>query len=230
MKKYFASIAFLCAAFVYAGDVAVFVDKGFSDDGRIYVFAQYGRTDKTFRAWSEIYTVDIAKNIFIKNELYKTEPSRATENKTGYDVYKDLDETHYVAFRKYNLQPTPAEQLLYVATASEKKGTDEISFNDFGSEKKYTYTINLIPTIEGKAKNARSSFFIMLEKKDERGTVLLRKKIGSPDVVRKGVSGYKIEKIFRDKTGTRIVFVVAKTVEDNAGISIRYMVETAALE
>lgn len=230
MKRYFAMLTFLCAVFAYAGDVAVFVDKGFSDDGNIYVFAQYGRTDKTFRAWSEIYTVDVAKNAFVKSDVFKTNPSSATENKTGRAVYENLDAANFSRLKKYNLQETSAEQLLYVATAIEKKGTDKISFQDFGNETKSNYTIDLIPIIEGSGKNVRSSFFIMLEKKDENGNVLLRKKIGSPDIVRKGVSAYKIEKIFCDKTGKRIIFVVSKKMEDEAGVSIRYMVEAAVLE
>ena len=43
---------FLFGAVLNAGDVASFVDKGFSEDGKYYVFGQYGRTDKKYQGWA----------------------------------------------------------------------------------------------------------------------------------------------------------------------------------
>lgn len=51
-------------------------------------------------------------------------------------------------------------------------------------------------------------------------------KVGTPDFKRKGITSYRIEKIFGDKSGKSLVFVVQKTLEDDTGTSIRYMVET----
>ena len=39
-------VAALSLAYVFAGDVASFVDLGFTDDGKYYVFGQYGKIDK----------------------------------------------------------------------------------------------------------------------------------------------------------------------------------------
>ncbi|MBQ3686583.1 MAG: DUF2259 domain-containing protein, partial [Treponema sp.] len=54
-------------------------------------------------------------------------------------------------------------------------------------------------------------------------------KVGNPQYERKGVSFYQIEKIFTDPSGKSIVFVIQKTVEDESGTSIRYMVETVRI-
>ena len=53
MKKSFVCSLFLIIGLsaVHAGDVATFVDKGFSEDGKYYVFGQYGKTDKKFQGW-----------------------------------------------------------------------------------------------------------------------------------------------------------------------------------
>ena len=83
--------------------------------------------------------------------------------------------------------------------------------------------------MSGAGENAKSSFYILMEKLDENGSVVSRQKIGSPDIVRKGVTSYKIEKILCNKSGDGIVFIVAKTMEDKTGILIRYMAETAKL-
>ena len=47
MKKLLFGLIFagLGAAFVAAGDAAVFDDIGFSADGKTYLFGQYGKTD-----------------------------------------------------------------------------------------------------------------------------------------------------------------------------------------
>ena len=125
-----------------------------------------------------------------------------------------------------------ADHVLYILDDVNKTGTDEIVFKDFrGSEnieRPDTYHIQLVPTINGSGKNVKSSFYIMLEKRDADGKVITSKKIGSPNIVRKGVKNYKIERIFCDKSEKNLIFVVEKMMEDDTGLSIRYMVEAAA--
>ena len=54
---------------------------------------------------------------------------------------------------------------------------------------------------------------------------------GSPDIKRRGISGYAIEKIICDKTATNFVIIVEKiSEEENAAPSVRYMVETFVLK
>ena len=76
MKKIFLA----CAAFIagisacFAGDVASFVDKGFTSDGKYYIFGQYGKTDKKFQGWAEIYQVNIASNDFVEGGVFSVNP------------------------------------------------------------------------------------------------------------------------------------------------------------
>ena len=63
----------VCSSF--AGDAASFDDIGFSEDGKYYLFGQYGKTDKTYEPWAEIYTVDVAANDFVKGEVFKSRDS-----------------------------------------------------------------------------------------------------------------------------------------------------------
>ncbi|MBP3708925.1 MAG: DUF2259 domain-containing protein [Treponema sp.] len=232
-KVVFGALIFTAVIFsALAGDVAVFRDIGFSSDGRVYLFGEYGKTDKTFRGWAEIYTVDVAKNDFVKGEVYKTNPTSTTAGTSGREVYDALAAKNYAVTKKYNCTETAPEQVLYICGDEAKRGTDQIVFKDFAGAigSAATYCIELVPTVSGSGKNARSSFYIMLEKRDEHGSVVSRKKIGSPDVVRKGVIDYRIEKIFCDKSGRSLIFVVSKTMEDDTGILIRYMVEAAQVE
>ncbi len=74
-------VFFMLGLSVFAGDVAQFVDLGFSPDGRYYMFGQYGVTDKTWQGYAEIYTVDMDKNAFVPAGVFKSGPSAATAGK-----------------------------------------------------------------------------------------------------------------------------------------------------
>ena len=139
-----------------------------------------------------------------------------------------MEAKNYYYLKDLNCEKPNVDQVLYILKKKKKTGTDEIVFTDFRSseiENQDTYHINLIPTVKGSGKNVKSSFYILLEKKDAAGNIILNKKIGSPDIVRKGVYNYKIERIFCDKSGKNLIFVIEKMIEDDTGVSIRYMVE-----
>ncbi len=213
-----------------AGDVATFVDKGFSEDGKYYVFGQYGKIDKKFQGWAEIYQVDIAANDYTDNGVFKTKPSAVTADKNGREVYEALEGKSYYYFKDLKLETANLDHVLYILDDVNKAGTDEIVFKDFRSsdvDKADSYKIKLYPTVYGSGKNARSSFYIMLEKFDADGKVIVSRKIGSPNITRKGVTNYKIERIFCDKSEKNLIFVIEKMMEDDAGTSIRYMIEAA---
>lgn len=232
MKKIlflFLTLSVACCA-VWAGDVASFVDKGFTEDGKYYIFGQYGKTDKKFQGWAEIYQVDIAANDYADGGVFKTNPSVVTAGKNGKEVYEALEAKNFSYLKNIPAKKANMDHVLYILDDVNKTGTDEIVFSDFrGSdvEKRNTYHIQLIPTFYNSGKKLSSSFYIMLEKKDSSGNVITRQKIGSPDIKRRGVTNYKIEKIMCDDSEKNLIFVIEKTMEDDTGVSIRYMVEAA---
>lgn len=229
----FALCVSLCCAALSAGDVATFVDKGFSEDGKYYVFGQYGRTDKKYQGWAEIYQVDIAKNDWVDGGVFKINPTAVTADKAGVDVYQSLEGKNYYYLRNLNCKVANADQVLYILDDVNKTGTDEIVFTDFNNstvDSPNTFHIQLIPTINGKGKSVKSSFYIWVEKKDADGNTISKTKVGSPDVVRSGISNYKIERIMCDPSQTNFIFVIEKIQEDDTGISIRYMVEAAKIK
>lgn len=223
----------LFAGLLCAGDVASFVDKGFSADGKYYFFGQYGRTDKKYQGWAEIYQVDISKNDYVDAGVFKIKPTAVTAEKSGPEVYQALEAKSYYYLKDIKCQPANPDHVLYVLEDIKKAGTDKIVFTDFNGstdiENPNTWNIQLYPTITGKGKNVKSSFYIMVEKKDSNGNVISSKKVGSPDIVRKGISNYKIERIMCDNSEKNFIFVIEKILEDDAGISIRYMVEAAEI-
>lgn len=233
MKKNFAFTFFLfVSTYIFAGDAAVFKDIGFSEDGLTYIFAQYGKTDKKYEAWAEIYTVDIVSNDFRRGEVYKKSPARSTVSVSGKKAYEDLYAASKSKFSKYSCIPYSAENLLYVRQSDEKGAAEEIVFKDFDNsfgDNEVYYKIKLVPTYEGRGSAVQSKFYISLRKTDSRGDVLLSKTLGTPDFKRKGITNYRIDRIFSDESGKSLIFVIEKTLEDDTGVSIRYMVEAIRL-
>ncbi|MCQ2577865.1 MAG: DUF2259 domain-containing protein [Treponema sp.] len=226
------ALASLMAFSVFAGDVATFVDGGFSADGKTYVFGQYGKTDKNFQGWAEIIEVDIAKNDYVDNGVFRIKPTAVTAGKQGAEVYESLEAKSYYALKGLDLVKVNPEQLLYYCEAPEKTGEQEITFKDFkGStiENPCTYKVKVVPSVSGTGASAKSSFYIDLKKLDANGNEILSKTVGSPSIKRTGVTGYKVEQIFTDKTGKKMIFVVEKTMHDATGVLIRYMVEAVEL-
>ena len=233
MKRFFKAL--LCAAFAllshgaFAGDAAVFSDIGFSEDGLTYIFGQYGKTDVRYEAWADLYTVDVAKNDYVPNGVFRTKPSAETSKLSGKGAFEALVKKSAWYLKKYNCTPASAGTLLYVRESESKMPTEVIQFKDFEAstaEKSIFYNIQLVPTFYGEGKNLESKFHILMEKKDSEGNLLASSVVGTPEFRRKGVVKYRIDRIFTDKSGKSFVFIVEKTQQDDTGLSIRYMVET----
>lgn len=224
-----AAAVILTAASAFAGDAASFVDIGFSEDGKTYIFGTYGKTDKNYEPWAEIYTVDVAANEFVKGEVFKSKKGDVSPNASGKDAFDKLKSSTEWKIGKYNAKPANAKTLLYLRDSESKGDTEEIVFKDFENsteDHSVFYNVRLVPEYEGYGKNVKSKFYINVVRKDENGDVLSTIKVGTPDFKRKGISSYKIDKIFTDPSGKSLVFIVQKKLEDNTGTSIRYMVET----
>ncbi len=218
--------------FVFAGDSAVLVEKGFSEDGNYFIFGQYGKTDRNFQGWAELYTVDLDKNDYVQGGVFKVSPGSGTSSKSGLQVFEELEGKSYYFTRKYRTALSDADQILYIREDETKLPTEEIVFKDFTksiSSERSDYHVQLVPTYEGNGSGSKSSFFIMIEKRDSAGNVVARQQVGTPSIKRSGVTGYKIEKIECNKSGTKLVFIVEKKVEDKTGVNIRYMIEACVL-
>ena len=150
MKKILTTIAVLTvAAALFAGDAASFVDLGFSKDGKTYVFGQYGKTDVDFNGYAEIYTVDVKKNDFVSNGVFK---SVDKSGKSGQRVFSSLKDKQGSFLKKYTLSPVDADSILYMREDSSKSGLAEITFKDYGlpaGSQEVFYTVRLVPNYVG---------------------------------------------------------------------------------
>lgn len=211
-----------------AGDVAEFKDLGFSADGKAYFFAQYGVQDGDYRPYAEIYSIDTIKNTYIRSGLFSSMRKASEKGKNGQTEFEELFQKNAPFFSPYKPVPADIERTIYLRGLNHKKPGEEIRFKDFENstaENQIYYHIQLVQHVEGSGASALSSFFIVIEKKDEKGTLIARKVAGTPDYKRKGVLGYTIEKIITDPSCSYLAIIVEKQVADVKGNSVRYMAE-----
>lgn len=224
MRKFYTIIVMaVFTSAVYAGDIANFVNLGFSTDGSKFAFGQYGLQDKTYRAYAEIYAVDVAANTFLPNGIFRTSPSKQTEGKESKSTFLALQNRAQVSLSKWNISETRQGRILYAQTES-TEGNQTLFFRDFETNDEYTVVLNTT-----QKSKTESSFYLTVEKTKPNGTKV-KKEVGRPDYVRSGVKNYAVKKILMDDSSRAIVFIIEKKEHTSAGDSFRYMVEATLID
>lgn len=231
MKKIiFCTLFIILGVFsIFAGDVAEFVDLGFSEKGDTYFFAQYGLSDKDYYSYAEIYTVDVKNNAYVKGGVFVVPPSEKTANQKGKKLFEDLYKENKNFFDKYSIKKTNIDNDLYIKSSAASEKNVPIIVKDFEKSNLNSsvyYEFRIFPLYEESKGKCKGSFYITVDQKDKDGRVLSKKVVGNPNKKRDGVVKYSIEKIIRDDSGNNFVIVIEKQVVDSKGILIRYMVET----
>jgi predicted secreted protein len=227
----FFSGLFLYGSAVWAGDIASYVDLGFSQDGKIYMFAQYGVQGGTLKPWADISIVDVPKNEFVSGgrvSFVHTLPVIAGQDGSGA-LYRLIANNAPLAER-YGVSFLLQGQVLYVALDGDISSAalgEIIEFRDFGS--KYYYRAQLFPIIEGTGTNVTSSFYIALEQTTGEGARKNYPRIGNPQIKRPLITSYRIKKVMIAPRDGSIIFVIEMRKQGPDGVDIRYMVEALRL-
>lgn len=223
MRKIF---FFLCFGFIsffsYAGDIANFVNLGFSSDGTKFAFGQYGRVDTTYRSYAEIYCVDVQNNSFLPSGVFKTSPTKETENTDGKTTFlKLLDRANY-SLEKWKINQKNEGRPLYVLT-DQTLTAQTLTFRDFETNDEYTVIMH-----KEKKSNLEAAFYITVEVIKPNGAKN-KYEIGQKGKIRSGIRDYTIKKVIIDNTNKSLIFIIEKLVYDKSGNSTRYMVEAMML-
>jgi predicted secreted protein len=224
VKKTCFTILFLLIAFTLsAGDIAVFLNLGFSEDSQYFMFGQYGVYSNTTNAYAEVFIVNVATNSFVPSGVIKKDfdiPLEPGNDGVGGIYY--LLETNYPQIKKYNINHLSSGRFVYVLLNGAPPKS-MLEFRDFNTGAHYEVTF--IQSSSGTEKNVSASFYIKITVTFKNG----RKEnytIGRPDYMRKGVKKYYIKYILLAPDSKSLVFVIEKHMTDASGDNIRYMVET----
>jgi predicted secreted protein len=221
-------ILFSCTSALWAGDVASFIDMGFSPDGKIYAFGQYGVLSPALKPWAELYVVDVPANNFVPNgRISYTQDSPIKAGQDGSGVFYRLLANNSALTGKYNVNFQNQGLPLYISRNENPSQNGEmIDFRDFLSGN--TYKAELIPYREGSGQNVRSWFYINLENRAQNGQIK-NYTIGNPQIKRQKIETYNINRVLIDPRGESIIFIIEMKRVSDSGYDIRYMVEVQRL-
>ena len=226
----FAVFLFLCISGLWAGDIASFVDLGFSPDGKTYMFAQYGVQSRTLRPWADLFVVDVPGNNFVSGgrvSFVNDSPVFAGQDGSGA-LYRVIAQNAALAER-YRINHCLQGRSLYLSLNNNQDGALgllPIEFTDFIGGVNYRAT--LVPYVEGSGASLVSSFYINLESAARNGS---RKTytVGTPQIRRPLIASYHIRRVLVSPNDNSMIFVIEMKRQEGGDFDIRYMVETLRL-
>lgn len=226
-RIFFAVCVFATATiFGFAGDIASFVNLGFSEDGRYFMFGQYGINEGTL-PYAEIYTVDVPANSFVSGGVFAKEYTLPVNpGQEGQGALFTLLHTARDHVKTYRINHMKPGRILYLLLNGDEPKRS-LSFRDFQSGNRYS--VDLIKNSRGSGKNVESAFHIALSITRPSG-VRTDYTIGRPGYYRNGVREYQIRSIYISPDEGSLVFVIEREETDTGGANIRYMVETTAVK
>jgi len=233
-KQSIAAIALFVAVFfgagmeADAGDSANFVDLGFSADGKVYMFAQYGVAADSLKPWAEIYAVDVPRNNFVPNGVRKSMSATAAEaGQDGSGLFHRLLADSAALAKRHGVDHTRQGTPLYVAIENGGgKAGEPVEFRDFDAGVSYKAVVNSL--VEGSGASLRSSFFIAVDRTDKEGKTK-KLTVGTPALKRPLIASYAIRRVISAPRNGSLVFVVEMRRLGPKGVDIRYMVEALRL-
>ena len=229
MAKRFALVGALflaVASFAFAGDIALFVNLGFSSDSKSFMFGQYGILEKNSTPWADSYIVDVRDNAYAPrgtNRFSSAQPVEPGASAVGA-LLNTLNDS--IAQKQYRIDHLLTGRLLYVLIDGQQ-AADTLEFRDFPSGR--SYKVGLIQGTGTQDSYPSSSFSLSISimEKDGRTRNLVA---GNSSYRRPGVKAYHIKQIILAPDGNSLVFLIQKEEQDTHGSNIRYMVETVRVK
>ncbi len=207
-----------------AGDVARFVDLGFSPDSRYFMFGQYGVLQKNSTAWAETFIVDVKANDFVPRGVRKVSSSQQADAGTdGIGAVFDAVEQARAQVALYRIHHLLTGRMLYLLVDGAPP-PDTIDFRDFVAGRSYDITLTQNPPSgEGGA-----AYWLAISVKNKDGTVH-DYRAGNLSLRRAGVKAYHIKEIILAPNNASLVFLIQREEQDERGNNIRYMIETVGI-
>jgi predicted secreted protein len=222
-----AAILFASLVPAFAGDVATFVNLGFSSDSAYFMFGQYGIDESSGKPYADTYLVDDKRNDFVDKGIAAKIYDTSLE--PGQDALGALlalvgDERPLV--KKFAIDHLKPGRLLYVLMDGQEPPAS-LSFRDFKTGSSYEVSLNQSSS-ESKG-GVSSSFGIAVSYTAKEGAAVKRVVGGNPDIKRQGVKAYVIRRIIVAPDERTLVFIVEKRTVDRGDPAVRYMVEVLKL-
>ncbi len=212
---------------VWSGDIASYVNLGFSPDSRYFMFGQYGIEEAASLAYADLFLVDVPANTFVRGgTIHGNYPISLQPTQTGSGALYIMLESSADLVAKHRIDHLQQGRLLYILVNGEPPKS-LLEFRDFVTGT--GYRVSLEQQSSGTGKDISASFHIRVTLTRPDGSQRTYA-VGKPDYRREGVKQYRIRQIVLSPKGEALVFLVEKEQIGKTGTDIRYMVETLALK
>ena len=212
---------------LWAQDTAVFVDFGFSADGRTYSFGQYGINADTLRPWAEFCVVDVGSNSFVPGgRINYVHDSPVIAGHDGSGALFRVISRNTALLDRYKIGFLLQGHPLYVSLENGAlSGSETVEFRNFETGESYRATL----TGSGFGSASGSSFNIAIERRGKDGSSRTYT-AGNAGIRRPGIISYRIRRVLTAPGTGSLVFVIEmKKQNTNGSVDIRYMAETIRL-
>jgi len=227
-----AMVLFFCIPVLLTSDTAIFVDLGFSPDGKYFMYGQYWTDRNTSLSKAELNIVDVERNNFVSNgrRSFASE-HRLVFNQNGSGaLFHLIGESADIA-RRYNIDSSLQGNVLFLSMAAKPTSPPKtIEFKNFIYD--IQYKASLFSQVEGSEGSIRSSFYIDLERTTSNGNIKLYH-IGTPRLMRPRVTEYNFRKVITAPSNNAMIFIIEMFIlnpDDKDFLGVRYMVEAVRLE
>lgn len=209
-----------------AGDIATFVNLGFSPDSAYFLFGQYGVESDSGKPYAELNLVDTKKNDFVpKGSVRKVFDARLEPGQDCQGALFALYGDFYPTAKASKIDNLSPGRLLYVLLDGEEPPAT-LSFRDFKTDAVYEIGIQK-KLSEGKT-GITSSFDLALTFTAKDGSVK-HASVGNANIKRADVKDYIVRRIIVAPDEKTLVFIIEKRMSVKGDQTVRYMVETLRL-
>ena len=221
-----AIVAFAAAVPAVAGDVATFVDLGFSPDSAYFMFGQYGMDEASGSPYAETYLVDNKRNAFVKDgAARRTFAAKLEPGQDASGAFYALFADEAPLAKKYKIDYLKPGRLLYILLDGQEPPAT-LSFRDFKTGAAYEIALNQKSAEAAGTASASFGIAATVTAKDGSSKRVVG---GNPDLKRQGVKAYVIRRIIAAPDEKTLIFIVEKRMQSKGDSAIRYMVEALKL-
>ena len=214
------------SAGLLAGDVAQFVNLGFSNDSRVFVFGQYGVSRDTSVPFASLFFVDVHKNDFIPNGTFQsTETQEVSVGQNGLGTLFNLVHQGTELGAEHGVNHSSQGRLVYLYINGDEPRS-RVTFRDFNSS--VHYEINLVQQSRETPEGSSAAFHLLVTATTDNGRVVTHT-VGLPNFYRPGIDVYRMKQVVLSPDESSIVMVIERIKREPTGDSIDYMVETVSL-
>jgi predicted secreted protein len=227
MKRFLLLFLLAIPGLLFGGDIAQYVNLGFSQDSGTFVFGQYGIQKDTSIPFASLFFVDVEKNEFYTQGVHHfTTEQPVSVGQDGSGALYNLLHTVTPMIQDLKVNHANQGRLVYLYINGDV-AKDQIRFRDFNTQTQYELFLLQSARDSMETEGQReAAFHIQLTATPKSGAVQAYT-VGLPDYYRKDVERYRLKQVILSPDEKSIVMVIEKLMAtDNNGASIRYMVET----